>query len=212
MYSSALEACTKDMFAPQEELLKKYPAETVNRVIRIREMHNWYIANPQSTDKDFVSEMVSRHEISKRTAYSDLQILKKMLPALSSASREFHRWRANEMLLKTFRLAELRKDTRTMEKAAASYARINRVELEDEQKIPWEKILVQPFTATDDPRVLGIEPIPNVRKKIADLLKKYRADSMDIEDVEFEEADLEFDELFPKSQEEQKNDIDFSAL
>lgn len=91
-----------------------------------------------------------------------------------------------------------------MERAAASYAKYNRVDLEDEQTLPYELIVVQPFTATDDPTVLGIKPIPNIQQKISDMIAKYRAETLDIEDVEFEEADLEFDTLFPLT----KNDND----
>ena len=57
---------------------------------------------------------------------------------------------------------------------------------------------MQPFTATDDPRVLGIEPIPNIQSKIDARIEKYRRETIDIEDVEFEEYDLEFSELFPE--------------
>ena len=64
-------------------------------------------------------------------------------------------------------------------------------------------IVVQPFTATDDPSVLGIKPIPNLREKIRMLLNKYRAENMDIEDIEFEEADLEEATLFPERKEEE---------
>ena len=65
-------------------------------------------------------------------------------------------------------------DTKTMERAAASYAKYNRVDLEDEQTLPYELIVVQPFTATDDPTVLGIKPIPNIQQKISDMIAKYR--------------------------------------
>lgn len=212
MYAPALDACRVDMFESEEVLRAKYPTQTVEKVLRIREMHNWFVSNPKSSDRDFITEVCKRHGISKTTAYSDLAILKQMLPALASASREFHRWRANEMLLATYRMAELRKDTRTMEKAASSYARINRVDLEDEVKIPWEKIVVQPFCATEDPRVLGIEPIPNIRQKIDAMLSKYRAESIDIEDVEFEEADMELDSLFPSQQDSQSQEDPFSNM
>ena len=56
---------------------------------------------------------------------------------------------------------------------------------------------MQPFTATDDPQVLGIEPIPNTQSKIDVMIEKYRRETIDIEDVELEEYDLEFDTLFP---------------
>ena len=76
------------------------------------------------------------------------------------------------------------------------YAKYNRVDLEDEQLMPYDEIVVQPFTATDDPTPLGIKPIPNIQEKIKAMLDKYIAESIDIQDVEYEEYDLEEGELF----------------
>jgi hypothetical protein len=64
------------------------------------------------------------------------------------------------------------------------------VNVEDELSVPYDLIVVQPFTATNDPTYLGIKPIPNIDKKITDLIEKYRAESMDIDDIEFEDADI----------------------
>ena len=88
-------------------------------------------------------------------------------------------------------------DSKTMGRAATVYDKLNRVDLEDEQAIPLDQILVQPFTANDEPRVPGIEPIPNIQSKIDAMIEKYRKETIDIEDVEFEEYDLELDTLFP---------------
>ena len=56
------------------------------------------------------------------------------------------------------------------------------------------------------PSVLGIKPIPNIQRKISDMIKKYRAETIDIGDVEFEEPDLELDSLFPLNNNTQNND------
>ena len=194
---SALEVCRTDLFTKEDELRERYPQSVVDKVLRVREMYSWFISNPDSTDREFVVELLQRHDISKVTAYSDLAVVKTLLPLLASSSRDFHRWRFNEMIMSTYKMAQKRKDTKTMERAAASYAKYNRVDLEDEQAVPYEMIVVQPFVATSDPSVLGIKPIPNIQKKISDMISKYRAETLDIEDVEFEEADLEFDNLFP---------------
>ena len=191
-----LEICSKDLFTTEDELLEKYNAEQAQRVLRLRDMYNYYISNPDTKDRQFVDTAMSRHGIMKSQAYADLSIIKSLLPLLSSASRDFHRFRFNEMILETHQMAKARKDTKTMEKAASSYAKFNRVDLEDEQALPYDLIVVQPFTATSDPRVLGIKPIPNVEEKIAAMLKKYRQESMDIDDVDYEEVDLEEEELF----------------
>ena len=145
----------------------------------------------------------------ERAIYGDLSVIKQLLPALTSSSRDWHRWKANQMLLETYQMAKRRKDTKTMERAAASYAKYNRVDLEDEQLIPYEDIVVQPFTATNDPSVLGIKPIKDIESRIKEMIEKYRKETIDSEDVEYEEADLEEQELFapPKRDEGTESDI-----
>lgn len=199
---SAIEVCRADLFTRESELLERYPQVLVDKVLRVREMYNWFISNPDGSDREFVAEVMQRHDISKVTAYSDLAIVKALLPMMSTASRDFHRWRTNEMLIATYKMAEKRKDSKTMERAATAYGKLNRIDLEDEQAMPYDKIVPQPFTATDDPRVLGIEPIPNINEKISQMIEKYRRETIDIEDVEFEEYDLEFDTLFPDKKQE----------
>ena len=205
-YPNAIEVCRAELFTKEVELRDRYPQALVDKVLRVREMYNWFIANPDGTDREFVAEVCQRHGIHRTTAYSDLAVVKSLLPMLGSASRDFHRWRTNEMLMNTYKMAEKRKDTKTMERAATAYGKLNRVDLEDEQAIPLDQILVQPFTATDDPRVLGIEPIPNLADKISAMIEKYRRETIDIQDVEFEEVDLELDNLFPDKQQETDTD------
>lgn len=179
-----------DLFTSEEVLREKYPDVSVERVLRLRGMYNWFISNPESKDKEFVDECLSRYGVSKTLAYDDLRVIKSVLPHITQASRDYHRWKYNEMILETYQMAKKRKDTKTMERAATSYAKFNNVNVEDEQSVPYDLIVVQPFTATQDPSVLGIKPIPNIEKKISDLIAKYRAESMDIDDIEYEEPDI----------------------
>ncbi|MBQ2980079.1 MAG: hypothetical protein IJE18_08240 [Bacteroidaceae bacterium] len=205
-YPNALELCRSDLFTKEDELRQAYPQLLVDKVLRVRDMYNWCIANPDAKDRQFVEQELSRYDISKVVAYSDLAIVKTLLPTLATASRDFHRWRYNEMILETYQMAKKRKDTKTMEKAASSYAKYNRIDLEDEQAVPYEMIVVQPFTATSDPTVLGIKPIPNINDKIKAMLNKYRAETIDIEDITYEEADLEEESLFPPQNKEDDNE------
>lgn len=193
---ATIEICQKDLFTAEDELKRKYDEITVRRLLRLREMYAWVVANPDAKDRQFVDTLMECYKVSQASAYSDLGIIKAMIPRITEASRDYHRWRANEMLLETYQTAKKRKDTKTMERAASSYAKYNRVDIEDERAMPYDRIVVQPFTATDDPTVLGIKPIPNINEKIKEMLDKYRKETIDIEDIEFEEADLEEDELF----------------
>lgn len=179
-----------DLFTSEGELREKYPTTSVERLLRIRAMYNWFISNPDSKDKEFVDESIYRYGVSKTLAYDDLRVIKSVLPHITQASRDYHRWKYNEMILETYQMAKKRKDTKTMERAATSYAKFNNVNVEDEQSVPYDLIVVQPFTATQDPSVLGIKPIPNIDKKITELIAKYRAESIDIDDIEFEEPDI----------------------
>ena len=193
-FPAVQDVVTTDFFTAEDELRKQHPAASVERVLRLRELYNWVISNPDCKDKEFVDVAIGRFGISKTLAYDDLKIIKSVLPNITQASRDYHRWKYNEMILETYQMAKKRKDTKTMERAATSYAKFNNVNVEDEQSLPYDMIVVQPFTATDDPTVLGIKPIPNCEKVISDMIEKYRAESLDIDDIEYEDADIQWAE------------------
>ena len=193
-FPAVQDVITTDFFTAENELRKLFPAASVERVLRLRELYNWVISNPDCKDKEFVDVAIGRFGISKTLAYDDLKIIKSVLPNIAQASRDYHRWKYNEMILETYQMAKKRKDTKTMERAATSYAKFNNVNVEDEQSVPYDMIVVQPFTATDDPTVLGIKPIPNIEKVISDMIEKYRAESLDIDDIEYEDADIVYDD------------------
>ena len=186
-FPAVQDVVTTDFFTAEDELRKSLPAASVERVLRLRELYNWVISNPDC-------KAIGRFGICKTLAYDDLKIIKSVLPNITQASRDYHRWKYNEMILETYQMAKKRKDTKTMERAATSYAKFNNVNVEDEQSVPYDMIVVQPFTATDDPTVLGIKPIPNIEKVISDMIEKYRAESLDIDDIEYEDADIQWAE------------------
>jgi len=198
MQENIVDIVKRDLFTKEEELQKRYNERQVQHVIRVRDMYQYMVANPSTSDKEFVTRIMAAYGIEKSQAYRDLTVVKALLPLIGQCSREFHRWRFNEMIMQTFRMAEKRKDVKTMEKALSSYAKYNRIELEEEVDLPFELIVVQPFVATSDPTVLGIKPIPNLRDKISGLIKKYSSEIADIEDIDYEDADTEEARLFPK--------------
>lgn len=201
---ATIDVCKVDLFTNKDELLQKYDAARVDHIIRLREMYEWTLANPDKRDKDFIEKFESRYGLSRNRLYIDLGYIRTLMPMLASASRDFHRYRANEMLLETYELAKKRKDYRTMEKAAADYAKINRVDLEDEHEIPYEDIVYQPFTVTEDPKVLGLKRMDPeaLRKLYRSIGEKYP----EIEDVDYEPVDLEEDELFSNPEEDENKD------
>ncbi len=205
---SALDACKLDLFSSDDELKAKYPVAFAERVMRIRDMYNYWLANPSMKDRHLRDQIMSRYEVSQSCAYSDINIIHQLAPLVQQNSRDFHRVRYNEMILETYAMAKARKDTKTMERAATSYAKFNRVDLEDEMAVPYDEIVPQQFSATLDVRVLGIKPIPDVYNHIDKLTKELSRDFADITDVDFEEVDLEEDKIFPDKATDLPNNSD----
>lgn len=194
---STLDACRCDLFTSRDELEKKYLPVMVSRIIRIREAYNMVLANPDMKDKaivDFI--LASNPDIKKSQAYDDLNIIKTLLPALAQNSKEFHRWRFIELIMETYQLAKRRKDTKTMERALASYAKFVGLDKEESEQVPYDHIVTQPFIPTMDVTVLGLKPIPNCFDYISKLTKDLLSDYPDIVDVEAEDADLIEEKLF----------------
>lgn len=187
------------MFTSKEELLQRYDEARVEHLMRLRDMYNWFLANPSEPDRKFVSFFMGRYKLTQSKVYADLALIKELIPVLADASREFHRARISDMLLDAYNMAKRRKDTKAMIMASKELAKINRVDLEDEKTMPFELIVVQPFTPSFDPALVGIKPIPNVDEVKAALKRKLAVEIPDIEDVTYEEADLQEESLFPEN-------------
>ena len=46
-YPNAIEVCRAELFTKEVELRERYPQALVDKVLRVREMYNWFIANPR---------------------------------------------------------------------------------------------------------------------------------------------------------------------
>ena len=108
-FPSALTVCKQDLFTKVDELRDKYPEVLVQRILRIRDMYNWQIQYPDAKDREFVNEVVKRYDVSMPIAYRDLAIIKTLLPQISQTSRDFHRWRYNEMILDAYQKEKKKK-------------------------------------------------------------------------------------------------------
>lgn len=179
-----------DLFTAKEELLTRYDAARVNRILRLRDLYERMLAEPDIKDKTLVDDITTRYGIRMRQAYEDLQQVKELLPQLQQASQAYHRHRFNEMILEVYRKAKAEGDLRTMERAASSYARFNKINEQDTEQMPYEDIVIQPFVPSSDPRLIGIEPIKNLDEVKRKLLKQLGEFNPDIEEINYEDADI----------------------
>lgn len=197
-----IDLARQEMFTPREELEKRFSPERVEHLIRLRDMYNFFLNDPAGRDRNFVDKFRAKYNISQSMAYADLALVKQLLPALAPASREFHRKQVSEMLLETYNMAKARKDVKAMALAAKELGKVNRVDLDDEKDLPYELIVVQPFSPSLDPTLIGLKRIENLEEVKARLRKQLAADNPDIEDIDYELADLEEESLFPDTEDE----------
>lgn len=197
-----IDLARQEMFTPREELEKRFSPERVEHLIRLRDMYNFFLNDPAGRDRNFVDKFRAKYNISQSMAYADLALVKQLLPALAPASREFHRKQVSEMLLETYNMAKARKDVKAMALAAKELGKVNRVDLDDEKELPYELIVVQPFSPSLDPTLIGLKRIDNLEEVKARLRKQLAADNPDIEDIDYELADLEEESLFPDTEDE----------
>ena len=197
-----IDLARQEMFTPREELEKRFSPERVEHLIRLRDMYNFFLNDPAGRDRNFVNKFRAKYNISQSMAYADLALVKQLLPALAPASREFHRKQVSEMLLETYNMAKARKDVKAMALAAKELGKVNRVDLDDEKELPYELIVVQPFSPSLDPTLIGLKRIDNLEEVKARLRKQLAADNPDIEDIDYELADLEEESLFPDTEDE----------
>ncbi len=192
---ATIDVCEKYLFADINEMTADGIPELIQqRLIRLRDMYNYWLQFPRKKDLEIVAELERRYQVGKSTAYEDIRIIKRLLGDLAKTTKDYHRYKFCQMIDETFDMAKRIKDARAMGSAANYYGKYTQLDKEDILDKGYDKIVVQPFEPTDDPTVLGIKPIPNIREKIKTKIQQYWSD--DIEDVEFEEVEFNEDDIF----------------
>lgn len=178
--------CVKHLYDDVDKL-KHLGPQVIARLLRIRSAYTLMNEFPSKPDREIILHIMNEGEVEKSAAYEDLRIIKDLLGSINKQSKDWHRFKFNDQIQKAYDLAEIQKNPDAMQKAMATYAKYNQLDIEDTERMPWEDIIPQMFEPTEDPTVLGIKPIPNFREKQAALKKKYEEQ---IEDVTYEEIDL----------------------
>ena len=186
---------SQHLFSSVDEMtVARIPEVTQKRLIRLRAIYNFWLQFPRKTDLEIVEKLQHDFGIARTQAYEDVRVIKAALGEMNKTTKDFHRYKFLQMIDRTFAMAERNKDARAMAAAANHYGKYTQLDKEDAHDKGYSLIVPQNFEPTDDPSVIGIKPIPNIREKIRKKLAQYRTE--DIEDVEFEEADYKEDYVF----------------
>lgn len=161
----------------------------MERLHRIRGMYAYWLQFPGKFDQEIVNYDMQMFGVKRAQAYDDLHLVQLLLGNIKQASKEFMRWKINRDLEEDLKAARRAGDFRSV--AAIEKNRIlnNRTDKDDEMELEFEKIVPQQFEPTDDPTVLGITKVPDLRGRIRQMIKKYSAANMQYADYEEVEDD-----------------------
>lgn len=168
-----------------DELFERRIVQTViERIHRLRGLYAYWLQFPLKFDQDIVQYDMAMFKVGKSQAYDDLHLVRLILGNLQQASKDFMRWKINQDLEQDLKAARRAGDHRSV--AAIEKNRIlnNRTDKEDELELEFDKIIPQQFVPVDDPTVLGIKKLPDLRNRIRELVKKYSDNSVQFAEYE----------------------------
>lgn len=176
---SFLEKINKYFFDDQSDLPIHFTKDEQEMIIRYRDTYVHWLSQPQKSDRDVVEYIIKQYDVSETTAYRDLPRIKLLLGNVQSASKEFHRHTANHMIREGYKkaldakkLTEV-KQALAMIRAGEALVRVNKLDKDELDDIPWDDIIPLNLEPSTDVSVIGRKRIPNLEEVQRKLRKKY---------------------------------------
>ena len=152
------------------------PEQTIMRVERLRELAACWRSYPSTSPKELVSRCMQLFKVEQSQAYDDIHMLKVLIGNLEATTKEFARWRVNQMIEEDRMAARRDGDWRAVASMQKNYILNNQTDKPDTPDLAFDKIVPQNFEPTDDPSVLGIKAPKNLRARRDKLIRQYSRD------------------------------------
>lgn len=152
------------------------PEDTILRVERLRELSSYWRSYPSTSPKELVSRCMQLFHVGKSQAYDDIHLLKILVGNLEATTKEFARWRVNQMIEEDRQAARRDGDWRAVASMQKNYILNNQTDKPDTPDMAFDRIVPLQIEPTDDPSVLGIKAPKNLRARRDKLIKQYSKD------------------------------------
>ena len=152
------------------------PEDTIQRIERLRELSSYWRSYPSTSPKELVSRCMQLFKVGKSQAYDDIHILKILIGNLEATTKEFARWRVNQMIEEDRNAARRDGDWRAVASMQKNYILNNQTDKPDTPDMAFDKIVPLQIEPTDDPSVLGIKAPKNLRARRNKLIKQFSKD------------------------------------
>lgn len=152
------------------------PEDTIQRIERLRELSSYWRSYPGTSPKELVTRCMQIFKVGKSQAYDDIHILKILIGNLEATTKEFARWRVNQMIEEDRTAARRDGDWRAVASMQKNYILNNQTDKPDTPDMAFDKIVPLQLEPTDDPSVLGIKAPKNLRALRDKLIKQFSKD------------------------------------
>ena len=172
-----IDTIADNLMLPEEEMrANNVEEQVIKRILRLRDIYNFMLRNPLKKDREFIDYIQAKYKendkpLSKRKAYEDIEILHTIIGNLQQCTKEWHRWRFNNMIMEGYAIALRNNDAAAIAKLAGMYGKYNKLDKEDDHDHGFNEIPRISFTF--DVTVLGFVAIPNARKVMDEMIARY---------------------------------------
>lgn len=173
----------------KELRLMMVPEDTIMRVERLRELSSYWRSYPSTSPKELVSRCMQLFHVCKSQAYDDIHLLKILIGNLEATTKEFARWRVNQMIEEDRQAARRDGDWRAVASMQKNYILNNQTDKPDTPDMAYDKIMPLQFEPTDDPSAVGIKAPKNLRARRDKLIRQYSKDEEYVEYTEMPSTD-----------------------
>lgn len=182
------------LFSPKENQVAVFSEAELKVVDRFKAAITKWYDDPLMSEFEIRNFLVNMFGISESQAYRDIPKIKFLFGTVNTTSKEFHRMRANKMIDEAYK--EISESDSNLEvkkaeakiKAAGTYAKINKLEKDDQFAPRWDEIQIPDYSPTSDVSVMpGLKPIANLEERKHQLRVKLGL-MREVEDVAFDEV------------------------
>lgn len=167
-----------NLMLPEEEMkAKRIAPEIIQRVVRLRDLYNYMLRHPLKKDKEYTDYLRSVYttkdgkQLSLRKAYEDIEIIHAVIGNLQMCTKEWHRWRFNNMIMEGYAIAVRKEDATAIAKLAQQYGKYNQLDKNDE--VDRGSADMPHIVFTFDVSSMGYKPIKNAYALIDKLNAQY---------------------------------------
>ena len=190
-----------NLMLPEDELRANgIEEQKIRRIIRLRDVYNYMLRYPLKKEREYIDYIQAYYKdedgkpIAKRTAYQDIELLHTIVGNLQQCTKEWHRWRFNNMIMEGYAIALRRNDAAAIAKLAAQYGKYNKLDKDDEHDRGYGQLPKIVFTFNVE--MMGFKRIPNAYAVMDKLIAQYSGSSLEniVEDADaleiFDEPDM----------------------